>query len=200
MDYFTKYLFLSFFLFSTCLAYSQNSVILHVPKALEVDAGTDTTVTQGAVVTLGGNPTAQFGLPPYQYLWTPGGFTSPNPVVTAGVTTEYLILVIDANGCQVQDQLIVYIDPIGISEVSTEDKICIFPNPNSGKLTIDFQGLKGKVRASFFDINGKVIIEKKIDLDKKALHSFDLSDYPAGQYLFSVTGDDISITRSIIKE
>lgn len=200
MNHYTKSCILFLILLTSGIGYSQNTVILHVPKALEANAGNDVTVAQNQQVTLGGNPSAEFGLPPYQYLWTPGGFTTPNPVVTAGVTTEYLILVTDANGCQVQDQLTVYIDPIGIGEVSTVDKISIFPNPNSGKLTIDFKELKGKVRASFFDINGKVIIEKKIDLNKSSIHSFDLSDYPAGQYLLSITGEDISITRSIIKK
>ncbi|MCF8373664.1 MAG: T9SS type A sorting domain-containing protein [Bacteroidales bacterium] len=200
MNHYKKKSLLVVFFLMTILGYSQNTVILHVPKALEANTGDDVTVAQNTAVTLGANPSAQFGLPPYQYLWTPGGFTSPNPVVTPGVTTEYLLNVTDDNGCQVQDVVTIYIDPIGVDKVSTEDGISIFPNPNTGKLTIDFQELKGKVQLSFFDMNGKQIIEKVIDLDKSNLHSYDLSDYPAGQYLLTITGDDIPITRSIIKE
>lgn len=183
---------------------SQNTVIVHVPKALVVDAGANSAITQNQQVILGGSPTAQFGFPPYQYNWSPAtGLNDPtwsNPFAAPGDTTTYSVEVTDANGCTQSDQVTVNVTSIGIDELSVQSELSIFPNPNTGKLTIDFHQLKGKAKVSIVDISGKHIIEKHIDLNVSSVCFFDLKDYPSGQYLLSVSGDSFTITRSLIKK
>ncbi|HPQ42001.1 MAG TPA: hypothetical protein PLV45_16655, partial [bacterium] len=60
------------------------------------NAGIDSDACPGDPVTLGGNPTATNGTPPYSYLWTPGNFTASNPVVFPNQTTTYTVTVTDA--------------------------------------------------------------------------------------------------------
>lgn len=183
---------------------AQNTVSLHVPKALEIDAGINVTVSQNDPVNLGGNPTAQFGMPPYQYNWTPvdglNDPSSPNPIATPVDTTTYLLEVIDANGCIESSQVTLNIITIGINEISAQDDITIFPNPNTGTLGLKFHSTMGEVNISFFDFAGKFIEEKRIQTMKGSSHSFDINQYPAGQYLLSITGYDFAISRSIIKK
>ena len=61
-------LLLTFILFYQ-YSHSQQTVILHISQALEINAGSDITIDQFDPVTLGGSPTAQFGMPPYQYIF-----------------------------------------------------------------------------------------------------------------------------------
>ena len=68
-----------------------------------VNAGHDTTVTIGSTFTLGANPVATGGAPPYSYLWYPDlnldNNTLPNPTFTANASANYTAFVIDAHGC-----------------------------------------------------------------------------------------------------
>ncbi|MCD4654473.1 PepSY domain-containing protein, partial [bacterium] len=56
-----------------------------------VNAGDDINACPGDPVTLGGNPTATNGTPPFVYLWNPGNHTSTNPVVYPNQTTIYSV-------------------------------------------------------------------------------------------------------------
>jgi len=81
---------------------------MQMKGGLEVDAGRDTTVTSGTL-TIGGNPTAKGGVPPYTYSWSPStnlsGTTVSNPVFTAGITITYYLTVTDSNGCTNTDSV-----------------------------------------------------------------------------------------------
>ncbi len=188
------------YLASIQILFSQNAVILHVPKALEVDAGNDTTIALGESVILGGNPSAQFGLPPYQYLWTPGGFPTSNPVVSPAVTTEYLVVVTDANGCDVSQTVVVTVSTIGIDEIPEGEEITISPNPSTGLVQVNFHNLSGNAKIKVSDLNGKLVLQKSVTLNDGSLHSINIGETVTGQYIISIIGESFSITRSILKK
>jgi hypothetical protein len=61
----------------------------------------------------------------------------------------------------------------------------IYPNPTSGKLTIEFSDtFSGKITIS--DVAGKIVVEKEISAQKC---SFDLSDKKAGIYFIQIDSD-----------
>ncbi len=81
---------------------SIDDVNVVMPPMPIADAGTDTVIYIGTEVTIGGDPTATSGTPPYEIAWTsdPPGFTSDsaNPLVSPGELTEYIVCVTDSFG------------------------------------------------------------------------------------------------------
>ncbi|MBN1295289.1 hypothetical protein JXA80_00825 [bacterium] len=93
-------------LFSTCTPVEITGCI-NPPL---VNAGNDVETCPGNAVTLGGNPTATNGTPPFNYLWTPGNHTTANPVIYPNQTTTYTVTVTDAIGCVGMDSVTVIMD------------------------------------------------------------------------------------------
>jgi gliding motility-associated-like protein len=77
-----------------------NTGALAQTQALSVNAGTDQKVCPGLGITIGGNPTAVGGHPPYTYQWYPTtGLTNAsgaNPTAYITMTTTYVVTVTDA--------------------------------------------------------------------------------------------------------
>ncbi len=92
--------------FSTCQAVE----ITGCANPPLVDAGGNQETCPGQAVTIGGNPTASSGTPPFTYLWTPGNFSSSNPSVSPNQTTTYTVFVTDSIGCVGSDTVTVTID------------------------------------------------------------------------------------------
>lgn len=85
---------------------SNNTISVTVNPLPIAMAGNNQTLilSPGNTVTIGGSPTANGGTPPYTYLWSPAtglnSSTASNPVVSnINDTTNYAVLVTDANGC-----------------------------------------------------------------------------------------------------
>ncbi|MCK5833126.1 hypothetical protein KAH81_05585 [bacterium] len=80
---------------------SQDDVMVVLPVFPIANAGWDTTICMGDTVTIGGDPTADSGTPPYRISWQsePSGFSSflANPSVFPIVTTDYIVTVTDSN-------------------------------------------------------------------------------------------------------
>ena len=99
-----------------CIATDEVTVTV---SRIEVDAGEDRRICVGDVVTLGGSPTAEGGVPPYNYSWTatpPGAVfsTEANPVVTPTDTTLYVVMVTGGDpSCTSYDSVWVYpVEPV----------------------------------------------------------------------------------------
>lgn len=78
---------------------------------LIADAGPDWKFCKesGTTTTIGGNPTAIAGTPPYEYAWSPSGSSASNPTVTPTSTTTYTVTVTDANGLVATDDATVMV-------------------------------------------------------------------------------------------
>lgn len=83
-----------------CTETSQVQVKVETPAA---DAGSDINLCLYDMTPIGGNPAVSMGLPPYTYDWTPStGLSDPtlaNPEASPTTTTQYTVVVTDANGC-----------------------------------------------------------------------------------------------------
>lgn len=87
-------------------------------------AGTDTTLCAGFGVTLGGVPTATSGTAPYQYSWTPttglNNNNTANPLAVPQVTTVYIVVVTDSNGCQASDEVTITVLPNPVADAGPD--------------------------------------------------------------------------------
>lgn len=86
------------------------------------DAGADQTIVEGDAVQIGGSPTASGGTAPYTYAWTPAtglnDATLANPTASPTTTTEYIVVVTDANNCTGSDTVTVEVlDACALSTV-----------------------------------------------------------------------------------
>ena len=185
------------------VTYSQKIVFLDMPKALVVNAGADTTVSQTIQITLGGDPTAEFGFPPYQFLWVPATFLSnstiANPVATANSTINYTLYVSDAYGCVISDEVAINVINSINQEVSDSDNVLIYPNPTSKNIEIDFKHIKGDIFLSIVDITGKQIKEWNVHISEDYKFVVDLQKYSPGCYLINIKNDKINLTKIIIR-
>jgi gliding motility-associated-like protein len=106
-----------------------------------VEAGPDQTIITNASVTIGGNPTCATGV---TFHWSPSAgvndTSKTNPTVAPLSTTQYIVTVVDANGCVGSDTMTVIVLPQivfpngispngdGANDIWIIDNISLFPN------------------------------------------------------------------------
>jgi hypothetical protein len=81
-----------------------------------------------------------------------------------------------------------------------EDKLLLFPNPNSGRFSIGLEG-SGEdeyKRMTIFDLSGKVVY-KEILQSGETTRQIDVSQYPSGTYIIRVDGDIHSASKKFLK-
>ncbi len=97
--------------------------------ALIVSAGADRMECAGAVVTLGGNPTAVGGTMPYTYSWSPiAGLNSSiiaNPTFVIRQNQQFILTVTDARGCVKQDTVNISMHPELKVNAGSDKVICM---------------------------------------------------------------------------
>ncbi len=152
------------------------------PPPLTADAGADIFSPPGEQVTLGGDPVADGGTPPYSYSWQPSGGEDPNMEVTTGDSdAAYAVTVTDDVGCTAEDEVMVFVDiPTSIA-AADEIPFAIYPNPVRGKLTIE----TGEPAAtlSLYDSKGKEIWTEALT---PGAHEIYTNALPKGIYLLKV--------------
>jgi len=104
-----------------------DSVMITVHSLPTANAGIDDTICLGDSVTIGGSPTAT-GTGGYEFSWTPAATlndsTLANPIATPTVTTTYIVIVTDTNGCQNTLSIIITVLDSVIATVTADTAIC----------------------------------------------------------------------------
>jgi hypothetical protein len=79
------------------------------------DAGLDSTICNGQVVVIGGNPTVSGGSGTYTYQWSPSTFlssgTASNPSANPSGNVTYFVTATDGNGCTASDFMTITVRP-----------------------------------------------------------------------------------------
>lgn len=95
---------------------------------LQADAGNDRLVCPGNSTTIGGSPSARYGLPPYTYSWSPAtGLSSTaisNPTVVPTGPTNYTLTVTDDTGAVATDIVLVNMSAIYYQNAGSDITIC----------------------------------------------------------------------------
>lgn len=92
---------------------------------------------------------------------------------------------------------------VGYEDFSTQkNNISIYPNPTSGKFSINASELTNKIKLySLTDIYGKMILQQNIDLNNNNVFEIDLSKYKTGIYFLRLDTENQGIIfRKIIKK
>ena len=85
-----------------CLATSSVTIVVNAQPT--VNAGGPDTICAGALLVIGGSPTASGGTTPYSYSWSPSLYfisatTDSNPTVQPLANISYCVTVTDSNNC-----------------------------------------------------------------------------------------------------
>jgi serine protease AprX len=93
---------------------------------------------------------------------------------------------------------------IALIETSTEDShttsaIKVYPNPVNDKLIIDLTEAIGKVSISLIDIQGQILLSETWDTNSKAVYEMNVSDLPAGFYLYHISVGDTMLHGKVVK-
>lgn len=85
--------------------------------------------------------------------------------------------------------------PIGITEISNESSILIYPNPSNN--FIDIETTLADYALSVFDIMGKLIFTENVSQNKTRI---DISNFSNGIYFLQLASGDKIISKKFIKE
>jgi hypothetical protein len=118
------------------------------------------------------------------YTWIDGvTYTSSNTTVTD--TSEA------SNGCDSIVSLnLTIVSTVGIDNSAILSNVKVYPNPTSGKLTIDAENYKG---VEVYDVSGRLII-------KSSLKTIDLEEQSKGLYLLKVNANGTTQEFKVFKE
>ncbi len=127
-----------------------------------------------------------------------GGNFDPS---TASVGTHDIIYTYtDGNSCTNSDTTIITVDICtGINNASTDFGIFIYPNPSTGKFTIEKpNGLNKEVQVKLLDATSKLIQEKVIPVGKQKVE-MDIRNYSKGVYYLQLIVDDEIFVKQLLK-
>ncbi|MEM9052933.1 MAG: T9SS type A sorting domain-containing protein, partial [Bacteroidota bacterium] len=97
--------------------------------------------------------------------------------------------------------LVKYIDQFDLStNLSTEQKLKIFPNPNQGIFQLKIEGFASVVSSlQIFDLTGRLVWQKRVPTNGE-ITSINLGNIPSGVYLLSSkTGEKVVKKRIVIE-
>jgi len=143
---------------ANCLVDTSDAVRISVFPKNTISAGADTTIRMGKSITLQGTGTGNA-------FWSPAssGINNPysfKPIISPKENTEYILKVMDSNGCFSSDTILVTV------EVTTfEDKICNIFSPNGDGINdtwfIKELNFYPENEVTVYNIYGNVVFSKK---------------------------------------
>ena len=82
------------------------------------------------------------------------------------------------------------VNTVGLTSLATLSNVQVYPNPTSGKLTIDAENFEG---VEVYDVSGRLILESK-------LKTIDLEGQSKGLYLLKINANGTTQEFKVLKE
>ncbi|MBU0765818.1 MAG: PKD domain-containing protein [Bacteroidetes bacterium] len=165
-----------------------------VVNSSDIDAGNDTTISQGESAGL--HVSGNMGYVPYYWEYDPtlSCTICQDPTATPDITTTYVVSTTGVCGT-VTDSVTVFVIPTGISDRTGKPSVYLYPNPVIGKLTVSagdinkveitgITGVRYETVFSAYHRNGCVI---------------DLENLDRGIYYVTIFFKEGRICRSVVK-
>jgi hypothetical protein len=183
-----------------CAAASVILTLSTVP-VVHINLLPDDTLCGGQVAHLSVDP-----VPGYTYLWTPGGFTTPEILVdtsmTGGYGTKWFRLrVTNADNCSTSDSArIIFRDCTGIPEKETALQCEVFPNPNNGSFALKLTRLvPGNLSIRLQNALGVVILEDtEVAASGTLVKKINPGRIPRGVYILSLQNGKVKMNLKVV--
>lgn len=144
---------------------------------------------QSATLTAGGASS---------YTWSTSS-NSQTIVVSPTVTTSYTVIGTGVSGCTNTAAFTQSVSTCaGLTELSNNNGVNIFPNPTNGQFTLLFNKVKEKAEVKVVNAIGQVVLRKTISSADKI--NLNISEQASGVYFVEVNADGESYRTKIVKE
>ena len=150
--------------------------------------------------------TIDAGNPGSTYLWSNGAATRDIIVSTTGIgydSQTYTVEVTNEHGCKSQSSITVIFDfkaCTGIGDNNYPGKLSVFPNPASGSVTVEAEGVKGETRAEILSVFGTKVKEFSLpeSISSKYSTTIDLVNILPGIYLVRFINANFNHSEKLI--
>lgn len=164
------------------------------------------TITVDEVVASNGDDgsisiSADGGTGDLSYDWTgPDNFTSDAEDLTDLADGTYTVTVTDENGCEVTEDVIEVL--VGINELGNNITVQVYPNPNNGVFTLNFDGLNGdEVIVNIMDAQGRIVENRQINaVSGNYSETVDMTNVSSGMYYMTFISNGYKTTQKIVKQ
>jgi hypothetical protein len=146
--------------------------------------------------------------PGWEYYWSNGVVTPQMSVGTTGIgfdQKEYTLTVTTENGCKYSQEVSVIFDfsqCLGVEELLGENGISVYPNPTTGKLTIEFEDASGLQQVKIYDGQGRIawVSHPGKGFEGAWQTSANLSSLARGIYLLEIGFSDKILHSRVVLE
>ena len=183
-------LLILFAISSSLSAQTVVNVLINQPQKLDISA-TELTTQNADTLVLGESVSIAGGTAPYQYNWLNGsqhiGATLIVKLPHTSANGDYTLNVIDANNCSCSKNS----TQLGINNPNeSKSVISIFPNPTSGRISVNYQNPE-LLYITVFDYKGIVVYNSQITGNS----NLDLN-LPSGLYFLKIENKDKKLVES----
>lgn len=181
-----------------CAASTPTTKTVNVYAYPVVNLGHDSTICNDQTIVLdAGNPGAT-------YSWWNGSTGQQHPIDVSYCTPNSTCLYwvdVTVSGCTKRDSINITFDPCTGIDENGNTSVSLYPNPTNGYITIEFDGLTGKVLLSIHSLHGQIVYSEEFEnvtgLMQKQL---DLSTLSRGVYMIKIQNSGSHIIKKLIIE
>jgi hypothetical protein len=108
--------------------------------------------------------------------------------------------VTDGNTCENSDEITIQFDDCtGISELTENWTVNIFPNPSDGIFSIKISSLSNKPASlKIMNTLGTVVYQSNINVDPSKTMDIKLTNQPEGIYYLNLKGEGVNLIKKVI--
>jgi hypothetical protein len=173
---------------------SSASVTVNVNPLPVVNLGADTTICKNKTITLNAGTGAT------SYLWSTGETTQTISVDSTDAISNIATIwvsVMNSSSCSAIDTIVVTFDPCtGLTDLSNNTSVTIYPNPTTGIATIVVKGLISVSDLEIYTLQGQMIYSEKVNGNSSAL--IDMTSQPKGLYIVKLINSKTSIFSKLL--